>query len=210
MGRDYGTGEMWKNKPPFRLCLNKAAGEEIMWHCKHYTGRGVMKFYETGEALAKDMGVPLSVLEETHEGHYQAAKKQEKDPDGGPFPAYPSGKTWDEPSGKTGSGKKFYHNIIPGSAVATQEFYVAIITPVIHYCMGGLEINADGAVLGSSGKVIKGLYCAGEVAGGVHGNNRLGGNSLLDCVVFGRVTGKAATKYILGGDVKQVDLKELT
>merc|ERR1712188_188965 len=48
------------------------------------------------------------------------------------------------------------------------------------------------------------------VAGGVHGNNRLGGNSLLDCVVFGRVTGQAATKYILGGDVKKVDLKELT
>merc|ERR1711877_46925 len=180
------------------------------WHCKHYTGRGVMKYYKTGEDLAKDMGVPLQTLVDAHEGHYQAAKKQEKDPDGGSFPAYPSGKTWDEPSGKTGSGKKFYHNIIPGSAVATQEFYVAIITPVIHYCMGGLEINADGAVLGSSGKVIKGLYCAGEVAGGVHGNNRLGGNSLLDCVVFGRVTGKAATKYILGGDVKQVDLKELT
>merc|ERR1712100_833776 len=112
-------------------------------------------------------------------------------------------------SGKTGSGKKFYHNIIPGSAVATQEFYVAIITPVIHYCMGGLEIDADGAVLGANG-VIKGLYCAGEVAGGVHGNNRLGGNSLLDCVVFGRVTGKAATKYILGADMKPVDLKILT
>ena len=56
---------------------------------------------------------------------------------GGPFPAYPSGKTWDEPSGKTGSGKKFFHNIIDGSKVATEPFYVAIITPVIHYCMGG-------------------------------------------------------------------------
>jgi predicted heme/steroid binding protein len=76
--------------------------------------------------------------------------------------------------------------------------------------MGGLEIDADGAVLASSGQVIKGLYCAGEVAGGVHGNNRLGGNSLLDCVVFGRVTGKAATKYILGNDVKKVDLNVLT
>lgn len=42
---------------------------------------------------------------------------KEKDPDGGPFPAYPSGKTWDEPSGKTGSGKKFFHNIIDGSKV---------------------------------------------------------------------------------------------
>jgi succinate dehydrogenase/fumarate reductase flavoprotein subunit len=207
--RDYVTGEMWKNKPPFRLVLNKAASDEIIWHCKHYTGRGVMKFYASGEELAKDMGVPVSVLEESHEGHYQAAKKTEKDPDGGSYPAYPSGKSWDEASGKTGSGKKFYHNIIPGSAVKSEPFYVAIITPVIHYCMGGLEIDADGAVLGSAG-VIKGLYCAGEVAGGVHGNNRLGGNSLLDCVVFGRVTGLAATKYILGNDVKKVDLKELT
>merc|ERR1719498_1532296 len=196
--RDYVTGEMWKNKPPFRLCLNKAAQEEIIWHCKHYTGRGVMKYYPTGADLAKDMGVDLQVLVDGHEQHYQAAKKTEQDPDGGPWPAYPSGKSWDEPSGKTGSGKKFYHNIIPGSAVATEPFYVAIITPVIHYCMGGLEINAEGGVLNNAGGAIKGLYCAGEVAGGVHGNNRLGGNSLLDCVVFGRVTGKAAAKYYLG------------
>merc|ERR1719215_139435 len=124
--RDYVTGEMWKNKAPFRLCLNKAASEEIIWHCKHYTGRGVMKYYKSGEALAKDMGCALSVLEKTHEEHYQAAKKQEKDPDGGNFPAYPSGKTWDEASGKTGSGKKFFHNIIPGSAVKAQKFFVAM------------------------------------------------------------------------------------
>merc|ERR1711988_1739167 len=207
--RDYVTGEMWKNKPPFRLVLNKAAATEIMWHCKHYTGRGVMKFYENGTELAKDMGVPLQTLVDETEKHYQAAKKTEKDPDGGSYPAYPSGKSWDAASGKTGSGKKFYHNVIPGSSVKAEPFYVAIITPVIHYCMGGLEIDEDGAVLGAKG-VIKGLYCAGEVAGGVHGNNRLGGNSLLDCVVFGRVTGVAATKYILGGDVKKVDLKELT
>merc|ERR1711866_42532 len=206
--RDYVTGEMWKNKPPFRLCLNKAASDEIIWHCKHYTGRGVMKFYESGEALASDMGVPLSVLEEEHEKHFQAAKKQEKDPDGGSFPAYPSGKTWDEPSGKTGSGKKFFHNIIPGSAVKTEPFYVAIITPVIHYCMGGLEIDAESRCLGAGGKVIDGLYAAGEVAGGVHGNNRLGGNSLLDCVVFGRVTAREGAKFMLG-DGAEVDGKRL-
>ncbi|CAE7892623.1 osm1, partial [Symbiodinium microadriaticum] len=93
--RDYVTGEMWKNKPPFRLCLNRAAADEIIWHAKHYTGRGVMKFYSTGEDLAKDMGVPLQKLVDAHQKHFEAAKKQEKDPDGGPFPAYPSGKTWD-------------------------------------------------------------------------------------------------------------------
>merc|ERR1719352_2233391 len=152
-----------------------------------------MKYYESGEALAKDMGVSLATIEKTHQDHYEAAKKTEKDPDGGSWPAYPSGKSWDEPSGKTGSGKKFYHNIIQGSDVKTQPFFVAIITPVIHYCMGGLEIDVDSAVVSkATGKAIPGLYCAGEVAGGVHDNNRLGGNSLLDCVVFGRVSGKAA------------------
>jgi len=137
-------------------------------------------------------------------------KKTEKDPDGGPFPAYPSGKSWDEASGKTGSGKKFYHNIIPGSQVKTQPFYVAIITPVIHYCMGGLEIDTDSAVVNAAGEAISGLYAAGEVAGGVHGNNRLGGNSLLDCVVFGRVAGKACAKFMLGDDLKETDLSELS
>merc|ERR1719253_2381042 len=209
--RDYVTGEMWKNKAPFRLALNKAASTEILWHCKHYTGRGVMKFYESGDALAKDMGIQVSVLEKTHQDHYDASKKMEKDPDGGPWPAYPNGKSWDDASGPTGSGKKFYHNVIPGSAVKKETFYVAIITPVIHYCMGGLEIDKEGAVLKSDGAPIKGLYCAGEVAGGVHGNNRLGGNSLLDCVVFGRVTGIAATKHYLGAqNMKQVNLKALT
>ena len=199
--RDYVTGEMWKNKPPFRLALNKAAGEEIHWHCKHYTGRGVMKYYETGKALADDMGIDMQVLVAEHDQHYEASKKMEKDPDGGPYPAYPSGKSWDKASGPTGSGKKFYHNAIPGSAVATESFYVAIITPVIHYCMGGLEITEDAEVVGAKG-VIKGLYAAGEIAGGVHGNNRLGGNSLLDCVVFGRVAAKAAVKYTFGADDK--------
>ena len=55
-----------------------------------------MKFYSSGEDLAKDMGVALEVIEQTHEEHYQAAKKTETQPDAGPWPAYPSGKSWDE------------------------------------------------------------------------------------------------------------------
>merc|ERR1711878_44516 len=164
----------------------------------------------SGAALAAEIGVPVSVLEQVHDEHYEAAKKTEKDPDGGSYPAYPSGKSWDAASGKTGSGKKFYHNIIPGSAVKSEQFYVAIITPVIHYCMGGLEIDVNSAVVGSDGQAIPGLYAAGEVAGGVHGNNRLGGNSLLDCVVFGRVAGKACCDYMLGGDVNETSLFDLS
>lgn len=208
--RDYVTGEMWKNKGPFRLVLNKAASDEIIWHCKHYTGRNVMQRYESGAALAKDMGVPLQRLVDAHQQHYEASKKQEADPEGGPYNAYPSGKSWDKASGETGVGKKFFHNVIPGSAVANEPFYVAFITPVIHYCMGGLEISEKAEVLREKGGKINGLYAAGEVAGGVHGNNRLGGSSLLDCVVFGRVAGKAAAQYMLGGGTVATDLKKIT
>ena len=157
-----------------------------------------MKYYSSGAELAKDVNIPIQTLIDTHQQHYEASQKTAKDPDGGQWPAYPSGKSWDAASGPTGSGKKFYHNVIPGSAVAAEPFYVAIITPVIHYCMGGLEVTVDAEVVSKKG-VIGGLYAAGEIAGGVHGNNRLGGNSLLDCVVFGRVAGKAACKYIMGG-----------
>ena len=65
-------------------------------------------------------------------------------------------------------------------------------------------------VIGANGQPIKGLFCAGEVMGGVHGNNRLGGNSLLDCVVYGRVAGKACSDYMLGSRQKATDLKVLS
>ena len=64
------------------------------------------------------------------------------------------------------------------------------VTPVIHYTMGGVRVDAAGRVLGADGDApIPGLFAAGEVSGGVHGENRLGGNSLLECAVFGRVIG---------------------
>jgi fumarate reductase flavoprotein subunit len=55
--------------------------------------------------------------------------------------------------------------------------------------MGGVKINAACQVVGVDGKVIPGLYAAGEVAGGIHGDNRLGGNSLPSTIVFGRIAG---------------------
>lgn len=76
-------------------------------------------------------------------------------------------------------------------------FNVAIMTPVLHYTMGGLEIDAESRVISKEGKPIPGLFAAGEVAGGVHGANRLGGSSLLGCVVFGRVSGDSAASYLL-------------
>lgn len=98
--------------------------------------------------------------------------------------------------------KKFYHNL---PMKVDDAFHVAIVTPVIHYCMGGLEINEDSEVLGEGGKVIGGLYAGGEAAGGVHGSNRLGGNSLLDCVVFGRVSGRSAARHLAASNIKYIE-----
>jgi len=208
--RDYLSGEMHKNRGPFRLLLNKEASEEVTWHCSHYTSRGVMRFYRSGEELAEALGVPLQLLEATHEAHYLASIKTAKDPEGGPWPAHPRGRSWDEPSGRTGAGKRYFRHVIRGAQVRTEPFYVAIVTPVIHYCMGGLEVTTDAAVLGSSGRPIGGLWAAGEVAGGVHGNNRLGGNSLLDCVVFGRISGQACARHMLWTGATAKSLRELS
>merc|ERR1719388_510462 len=64
-----------------------------------------------------------------------------------------------------------------------------------------LETTVKGECV-RNGKPLPGLYVAGEAAGGVHGNNRLGGNSLLDCVVYGRVAGRYAATYMFGKDGK--------
>src|SRR3954465_5464675 len=69
--------------------------------------------------------------------------------------------------------------------------------PVVHFTMGGIEINDKAQVLNSEKKPFEGLYGCGEVAGGVHGANRLGGSSLLGCVVYGRVAGESASQYLM-------------
>ncbi|WP_277041922.1 flavocytochrome c [Turicimonas muris] len=73
-------------------------------------------------------------------------------------------------------------------------FYATPMVPAVHHTMGGIEINADAQVLNKSGKVIPGLFAAGEVTGGVHGSNRVGGNGIADAMIFGRIAGESAEK----------------
>lgn len=169
--RDYVSGMMEKNEGPFRLVLNHAASSEIMWHCKHYQGRGLMKHFNSGDELAREIGVSPSVLRKTFEEYNEASR-----------------------TGKDKYGLKYF---LKDGYKMDDEFYVAVVCPVVHYCMGGLKISVDAEVLDKQGRAIPGLYCTGELCGGVHGKNRLGGSSLLDCVVFGRVSGATATKYML-------------
>jgi flavocytochrome c len=170
--RDYVTGKMWEcNSAPYRLVLNGKASNEISWHCAHYVGRGLMKRFEGIESLARELNVNVDILKTTFKEHNEAEKsKNDK------------------------FGKKFFHN---GPWIDNDIFHVAIITPVVHYTMGGIKIDKDACVLSDKDKPIKGLYAAGEAAGGVHGINRLGGSGLLGCVVFGRVAGDSASKELL-------------
>merc|ERR1711981_854618 len=201
--RDYVTGMMWKNKgvtlgstTGFFLCLNGKASKEIEWHCKHYKGRGIMKSYSNMGEFAKEYNIPLANIEATFKSYNEIAEKQAKDADSGPYEAYGGGKSWDT------WGKKFFHNL---PLDTNDEFHIAIVTPVIHYCMGGMKINPDAEALGAGDKVVQGLYSAGEAAGGIHGSNRLGGNSLLDCVVFGRVSGRSAARYMMAENIKHIE-----
>ncbi len=74
-------------------------------------------------------------------------------------------------------------------------FYAIKVTPGIHHTMGGLRIDGATHVLKGNGEIIPGLFAAGEVTGGVHGGNRLGGTAVADFVVFGRIAGKSAANY---------------
>jgi len=76
------------------------------------------------------------------------------------------------------------------------NYYACLCAPAIHHTMGGLKINTAGEVLNEEGTAIPGLFAAGEVTGGVHGANRLGGNAVTDIVVFGRAAGTSAAEYV--------------
>ena len=91
----------------------------------------------------------------------------------------------------SGEDEDFDRKDLPRS-LKNPPYYAIKTAPGIHYCMGGLEIDERARVLDKEGKPIPGLYAAGEATGGIHGLDRLGGNSLTDAVVFGRIAGREA------------------
>ncbi|MWN31091.1 MULTISPECIES: flavocytochrome c [unclassified Gilliamella] len=75
-------------------------------------------------------------------------------------------------------------------------FYAIKIAPGVHHTMGGVTINTQTQVLDADKQVIQGVFAAGEVVGGVHGANRIGGNAVADIIIFGTQAGKKAADYI--------------
>lgn len=120
---------------------------------------------DTLAALAQEIGVEPSILEDTIAKYNQYAEAGE-DPE---------------------FGKDVFD-----LKVEQAPFYATPRKPAVHHTMGGLKIDTAAHVLSKAGTIIPGLYAAGEVAGGIHAGNRLGGNSLTDIFTFGRIAGTSA------------------
>ena len=133
-----------------------------------YIKKGYTVTGETYEELGKAMGVDAAAFAETME-KWNGYVEAKNDPD---------------------FGRTSFAN-----PLNTAPYYAVKVTAGVHHTMGGLKINANTEVLNEKGEVIPGLFAAGEVTGGVHGANRLGGNAVADFTVFGRIAGAAASDY---------------
>jgi fumarate reductase flavoprotein subunit len=134
-----------------------------------YITKGYTVTGSTYEELAAAMGVDEAAFAETME-NWNACVEAKSDPE---------------------FGRTSFANPLD-----TAPYYAIKVTAGIHHTMGGLTINTSTEVLDESGNVIPGLYAAGEVTGGVHGANRLGGNAVADFTVFGRIAGQSASEYV--------------
>ena len=134
-----------------------------------YINRGLMISGESYEELAANLGIPADAFAATMEA-WNGCVAEKNDPE---------------------FGRTSFANPLD-----TAPYYAVKVTAGIHHTMGGLKIDPQTRVLKEDGTVIPGLFAAGEVTGGVHGGNRLGGNAVADIVVFGRIAGEQAAEYI--------------
>lgn len=103
-------------------------------------------------------------------------------------------KTIEEYNKGIDAGKDAYGRKLLGIKFDKAPFYAGARIPTVHHTMGGVQINEKAQVIDEKGNVIPGLYAAGEVTGGIHGTNRLGGNALADITVFGKIAGENVVK----------------
>ena len=148
------------------------------------------KFVQKGLALSADTFEELAELMEVDADTFVATMAAYND-------AIENGE--DDPMGRTASR----------NPVVDTPFYAIKVAPGIHHTMGGLRIDTDTEVLDADGNPIPGLYAAGEVTGGIHGGNRLGGNAICDINVFGHQAAMSALAYLGIAPVDRDALTEL-
>ncbi len=135
-----------------------------------YVSQGLLTQADTVAALAEKLSIPQDELVKTMDGYAQIQK-----------------------SGNDPLGRKANEMPLP---LTEGPFYAVEIGPAIHHTMGGITINTKAEVQDKNGKSIPGLYAAGEVTGGVHGGNRLGGNAIADICIYGKIAADSAIDYI--------------
>ncbi|MDO4483104.1 MAG: flavocytochrome c [Clostridia bacterium] len=149
----------------FIICDNDVVGTVDPARVKQLEEGGYVYTADTLEELAEKMGVPADVLVETV-NTYNQYTLDKHDPE---------------------FGKELF-----GTTIDEAPFSATPRSPSLHHTMGGVKIDTDTHVINTNGEVIKGLYAAGEVCGGIHAGNRLGGNAMTDFLVFGRIAGQNA------------------
>ena len=135
-----------------------------------YEEQGLTKTGDTIEALAKEIDVPEESLKTTIDT-WNKAVADKKD-------------------------SEFGRETAMDNDLSESPYYAIAIAPGIHHTMGGVKINTNTQVLNTDDDVITGLYAAGEVTGGIHGQNRIGGNAVADIVIFGRQAGEQSANFV--------------
>ena len=135
-----------------------------------YVKSGITVQADTIEGLAEQLGIDPATLAKTLNDWNEIVKNQR-----------------DTQFGRTTGMKE---------DLTTAPYYAIKIAPGIHHTMGGVKINTAAEVINTEGAAIPGLFAAGEVCGGVHGGNRLGGNAVADIVIFGRIAAESAMAYL--------------
>jgi fumarate reductase flavoprotein subunit len=150
------------------LVLDKQVYEKASTYEK-YKNQGLLKEAKTLAELAEIMKVDAATLESTVAKYNEAVKAKS-----------------DAEFGRTSLEVE----------LITAPYYTVEISPAIHHTMGGVTINTEAQVINKSGAAVEGLFAAGEVTGGVHGGNRIGGNAVTDITVFGRIAGASAAAFV--------------
>lgn len=125
----------------------------------------VVKAFQSLQNLSAEYGMNADVLARTIENYNEGVS-----------------------NGKDAFGKSLRNDLKP---IVEPPFYAVRLWPKVHHTMGGLHINPNAQVMHIDGYPISGLFAAGEVAGGVHGGDRLGSCATLDCLSFGRIAGRS-------------------
>ncbi|HEY2493170.1 MAG TPA: flavocytochrome c [Paenibacillus sp.] len=137
---------------------------------QQYEKMGFVIQADSIEALSKEMGVPADQLKTTLDT-WNSAVKNKKD-------------------------AEFGRTTAMDNDLSSAPYYAIKIAPGIHYTMGGVKINTNTEVLNKDGQPITGLFAAGEITGGLHGQNRIGGNSVAEIIIFGRQAGIKSAEFV--------------